>query len=84
VREIEELIAVTWQFRVHGWKLLILTLLLLAEELEDANEEIDEIEEELQGVVGHIFVTSFGLQDHDLGVKHDICREDEESKESNS
>jgi len=58
-----------------------LLLLLVAEELEDADEEVHKVEEELEGVVRHVLVSHLGLPDHDLSIVNSVAREDDDSKE---
>lgn len=53
--------------------LLSSLILLFAEKLEDANEKINEIEEELKGVVRNVLVASFGLQNHDLRIVNSVA-----------
>jgi len=56
--------------------LLVVSLILLHEEDEDLPEDLDKVNEEIQGVGNEVSVTITSLPDDDLGVEHDESTED--------
>lgn len=66
-----------WCCRVYlTLPLLVVSFILLHEEDEDLPEDLDKVNEEIQGVGDEVFVTIASLPDDDLGVEHDEPTED--------
>ena len=61
--------------------LVVSLLFLLLKKLQNANEEVDKIEEELKGVHGNVLVTSLCLKNHNLSIVNNIARKEYKSKE---
>jgi len=59
--------------------LLVVSLILLHEEDEDLPEDLNKVDEEIQGVGNEVPVTVTGLPDNDLGVEHDESTEDDQA-----
>jgi len=58
--------------------LLVVSLILLHQEDKNLPEDLDEVNEKIQGMGNEILVTIASLSDDDLGVKHDEPAEDGE------
>jgi len=56
--------------------LLVVSFILLHKEDENLPEDLNKVDEEIQGVSNEVPVTIAGLPDNDLGVKHDESTED--------
>ena len=63
---------------------VILLLLFVRKEAENADIEINEIKEELKGVAGYVLVAHLSSRDHELGINNDIKRKDNDSQEEAS
>jgi len=59
--------------------LLIVPLILLHQEDEDLPEDLDKVNEEVQGVCNEVPITIASLPDDDLGVEHDEAAEDSQT-----
>ena len=58
----------------------IFLLFLLHEENHDLPEDLNEINEEIEGVGDEVGISTASLEDDDLSVKHDKAAEDGETK----
>ena len=59
----------------------LLLLLLIGQEAENADVEVDKVEEKLEGVAGHVLIPHLGLRDHDLSVNDNVQAENCNSNE---
>merc|ERR550519_428764 len=59
---------------------LLVSVFLLHEENHDLSEDLDEINEEIEGVGDEVGISTASLEDDDLSVKHDKAAEDGETK----
>jgi len=67
---------VGWWVNILALLLLVVSLVLLHQEDEDLPEDLDEVDEEIEGVGNEVLVTIASFSDDDLGVKHDESTED--------
>lgn len=65
---------------VRAGDLTLALFLLLGQEFENAHEEVDEVEEELEGVHWHVLVAELSLTNHDLGVQNGVEGEGDDAK----
>jgi len=60
--------------------LLIFVSFLLHEEDENLSEDLDKVDEKVEGVSNKVFVSTASLLYDNLGIKHDKSTEDGDSK----
>jgi len=67
---------VRWVNNILALLLLVVSIILLHQEDEDLPEDLDEVDEQIEGVGNEVLITVASLSDDDLGVEHDESTED--------